>query len=65
MFEIYRLDSPIYFAALNKNWDFTHLNILRLSLVIFVFKSSVVYKNSHSVSVKLILVSAMLFHSIL
>ena len=24
---------PIYFAALNKNWDFTHRNILDLGLV--------------------------------
>ena len=48
---ITNMDGSIsYFAALNENWDFTHCDILGLGLVIFVFKSSVVYKNSHSVS---------------
>ena len=44
------ISSHIYFAALNKYWDFTDCDILGLGLVIFVFKSSVAYKNSHSVS---------------
>ena len=54
--------SLIYLAALNKNFVFTHCDILELVLVIFIFRSSVVYKNSHSVSVKLILVSFVIFH---
>ena len=52
LFEIQNNDLLVYFAAPNKNWDLTHCDKLELGLVIFVSKSSVVNKNSDSVSVK-------------